>query len=111
MGNIYVHGGQKYSPCLKSVFPAILQTFSCTTGEATIMKKYQNKSTCKWMFVINIFIVVFCCLLFSYTNRFNTEKNKMPFSTMLTLSVNREQIILKIETEILRAVMNYEILM
>ena len=58
-------GGQKYSS--HSLF---LQNYSWKTIEATIMKIVPNDS--KLVFVINILTVVYCCLLFSYTNRFST---------------------------------------
>ena len=38
------------------------------------MKIVPNDS--KLVFVINILTVVYCCLLFSYTNRFSTKKKK-----------------------------------
>ena len=60
-------GGQKYSS--HSLF---LQTYSWKTIEATIMKIVPNDS--KLVFVINILTAVYCCLLFSYTNRFSTKK-------------------------------------
>ena len=74
-------GGQKYSS--HSLF---LQNYSWKTIEATIMKKVPNDS--KLVFVINILTVVYCCLLFSYTNRFSTKKKRfIPFFTMtLTLA-------------------------
>ena len=63
-------GGQKYSS--HSLF---LQTYSWKTIEATIMKIVPNDS--KLVFVINILTAVYCCLLFSYTNRFSTKKKNI----------------------------------
>ena len=60
-------GGQKYLSHL-----LFLQNYSWKTIEATIMKIVPNDS--KLIFVINILTVVYCCLLFSYTNRFSTKK-------------------------------------
>ena len=36
--------------------------------------RYYNELLSKLVFVINILTVVYCCLLFSYTNRFSTKK-------------------------------------
>ena len=60
-------GGQKYSS--HSLF---LQNYSWKTYESTIMKIVPNDS--KLVFVINILTGVYCCLLFSYTNRFSTKE-------------------------------------
>ena len=49
-----------------------LQNYSRKTIEATIMEIVPNDS--KLVFVINILTVVYCCLLFSYTNRFSAKK-------------------------------------
>ena len=67
-------GGQKYSS--HSLF---LKNYAWKTFEATIMKIVPNDS--KLVFVINILTLLYCCLLFSYTNRLSTKKeNKtMPF--------------------------------
>ena len=62
-------GGQKYSS-----YSLFLQNYSWKTIEATIMKIVPNDS--KLVFVINTLTVVYCCLLFSYTNSFSTKKKK-----------------------------------
>ena len=75
-------GGQKYSPN-----SLILQNYSRKTIEAKIMKIVSDDS--KLVFVINILTVVYCCLLFSYTNRLRTKEKKYNhtiFSMTLTLA-------------------------
>ena len=76
-------GGQKYSS-----HSPFLQNYSWKTIEATIMKIVPNDS--KLVFVIHILTVVYCCLLFSYTNRFSTTKKKIKschFSDDVNVSV------------------------
>ena len=62
-------GGQKYSS--HSLF---LQNYSWKTFESTIMKIDLVPNDSKLVFVINILTGVYCCLLFSYTNRFSTKE-------------------------------------
>ena len=63
-------GGQKYSS-----HALFLQNYSWKTIEATIMKIVPNDhDDSKLVFVMNILTVVYCYLLFSYTNRFSAKK-------------------------------------
>ena len=77
-------GGQKYSS--HSLF---LQNYSWKTFESTIMKIVPNDS--KLVFVINILTGVYCCLLFSYTNRFSTKEKinvNVSFTGKIVLTLN-----------------------
>ena len=71
----HTDGGQSNRHHLNSVFPEILQTLNFCK---TILISYNHeKSTneSKLIEVIKIFTVVFCCVLFSYTNYFNIKEN------------------------------------
>ena len=62
------------TPPFKSMYFQISCKNSCrTTIEATMMKKAPNENTL--IYAIDIFIVVFLCLLISYGSHLNTQTN------------------------------------
>ena len=71
-------------------FQKFCKNYCCKTTKATTMKKVPNDN--KLIRVINILIVVFCCLLFCFcTNRVNTKKFKCHYFDDVKVIVNGKQ--------------------